>query len=65
VLLTISFILYFVVVENILINKYEDTVLFGGGSEPIEIIPAYVKRQKNQAKPKVFILPGASRTARK
>lgn len=57
--------LYFVVVENIMLNKYEDTVLFGGNSGPMEIIPAYVKRQRNQQKPKVFILPGASSPTKK
>jgi hypothetical protein len=64
-LLIVSFILYFVLVENILMNKYEDTVLFGGTSAPIEIIPAYVKRQNSPAKPRIFNLPGASKAVKK
>lgn len=58
--LIISFILYFILVENVLVNKYEDTMLIGGNSNE-EKIPAFVKKAKrNKSGPKPVILPGIS-----
>jgi hypothetical protein len=54
--------LYFVIVENVLMNRFEDTLLFGGNANTMEVIPAYVNRPKKKVlKQKVFILPGASK----
>ena len=56
---------FFVLIENLLLNMHEDTLLIGGAPPTVEIIPAYVNRPRAQAKPRVIILPGASRTTKK